>query len=86
MRGAAADLVKELGITPPKNPMMFTKMAGAVAGYGDDVPVPKLIQDDQVDYEGEFAFVIGKTCKDVTRADALDYILGYTCSDDVSAR
>lgn len=65
---------------------MFAKTAGAVAGYGDDVQIPKFIQDDQADYEGELAVVIANDCKNVKKEDALDHVLGYTCSDDVSAR
>ncbi|MDB6120577.1 MAG: 5-carboxymethyl-2-hydroxymuconate isomerase, partial [Verrucomicrobiaceae bacterium] len=41
---------------------------------------------EQVDYECELAIVIGKRCKNVSRADALQYVLGYTCANDVSAR
>ena len=65
---------------------MFAKTSGAVGGYGDDVEIPKFIQDEQADYEGELAFVIGKDAKNVTREEALEYVLGYTSSDDVSAR
>ena len=43
-------------------------------------------RSDQIDYEGELVVVIGKTAKDVTRADALEYVLGYTIGNDVSAR
>jgi len=65
---------------------MFAKTAGAIAGYGDAVEIPKFIQDDQADYEGELAFVIAKGCKNVKKEEAMDYVLGYSCSDDVSAR
>jgi 2-keto-4-pentenoate hydratase/2-oxohepta-3-ene-1,7-dioic acid hydratase in catechol pathway len=65
---------------------MFSKTSGAVAGYGDEVEIPKFIQDYQADYEGELAFIIAKDAKNVKREDALDFVLGYTCSDDVSAR
>lgn len=70
----------------PKHPLLFGKFPNAVAGYGDDVPITKLIQDEQVDYEAELAVVIGKECKDVRVEDAMEYVLGYTCSNDLSAR
>lgn len=78
--------VRELNMEPPRYPPMFAKTSGAVAGYGDAVEIPKIIQDDQADYEGELAFVIGKDAKNVKKEDALEYVLGYTSSDDVSAR
>ena len=43
-------------------------------------------QGTKVEYEREFAVVIGTRCKNATRANALDYVLGYTCGNDVSAR
>jgi 2-keto-4-pentenoate hydratase/2-oxohepta-3-ene-1,7-dioic acid hydratase in catechol pathway len=51
------------------------------------VILPKLtLKDDCGDYESELAVVIGKTAKNVSEADALDYVLGYTASNDVSSR
>jgi 2-keto-4-pentenoate hydratase/2-oxohepta-3-ene-1,7-dioic acid hydratase in catechol pathway len=78
--------VKEIGIEPPKYPAMFAKFPNAVAGYGDDIEIAKLIQDNQVDYEGELVVVIGKDCKDVKYENAMDYVLGYTVGNDLSAR
>ena len=78
--------VQELDIKPPNYPILFAKFPNAVAGYGDDIPITKLIQDDQVDYEAELAVVIGKECKDVKVENAMEYVLGYTCSNDLSAR
>lgn len=65
---------------------MFGKFSNAIAGYGDDISITKLIQDEQVDYEAELAVVIGKDCKDVRIQDAWQYFLGYTCANDLSAR
>lgn len=49
--------------------------------------IPKhTLEDDCADYESELAVVIGKTCKNVSEADALKYVLGYTASNDVSSR
>jgi len=65
---------------------MFAKFPNAVADYGEDIEIPKLIQDNQVDYEGELVVVIGQSCKDVKREDAMKYVLGYTVANDLSAR
>ena len=48
--------------------------------------IPRKLTSEEVDFECELAVVIGKTCKNVTKAQALDYVLGYTCGHDVSAR
>jgi transcription initiation factor TFIIH subunit 2 len=61
------------------------KPTDALAGPLDTVPVHKDCQS-QLDYEGELTIVIGKDCKNVTAADAKNYILGYTVGNDVSAR
>jgi 2-keto-4-pentenoate hydratase/2-oxohepta-3-ene-1,7-dioic acid hydratase in catechol pathway len=50
------------------------------------IVIPKALPSEQVDYECELAVVIGKACKNVSRDDALQYVLGYTCANDVSAR
>lgn len=47
---------------------------------------PHRLASHEVDYECELAIVIGKTAKNVSRAEALDYVAGYTCANDVSAR
>lgn len=48
--------------------------------------IPKVAQDGTSDYEGELCAVIGRTGRDITEEEALDYVLGYTASNDVSAR
>jgi 2-keto-4-pentenoate hydratase/2-oxohepta-3-ene-1,7-dioic acid hydratase in catechol pathway len=53
---------------------------------GGVIEIPRHLASDQVDYECELAVVIGKACKNVGPDDALDYVLGYTCANDVSAR
>jgi 2-keto-4-pentenoate hydratase/2-oxohepta-3-ene-1,7-dioic acid hydratase in catechol pathway len=70
----------------PSNPLLFAKFPNAVAGYGEDIPICKLIQDEQADYEAELAVVIGKEGKDIKVEDAMEYVLGYTVADDISAR
>jgi 2-keto-4-pentenoate hydratase/2-oxohepta-3-ene-1,7-dioic acid hydratase in catechol pathway len=62
------------------------KGVNAVQHPGDPILIPQHLRSDEVDYECELAVVIGRTCKNVSRDDAIDYVLGYTCANDVSAR
>lgn len=77
---------REMGAKIPEYPVVFTKSLTSVADPNGLVVLPRHLHSDQVDYEGELAVVIGKRCKNVAAADALDYVLGYTCANDVSAR
>jgi 2-keto-4-pentenoate hydratase/2-oxohepta-3-ene-1,7-dioic acid hydratase in catechol pathway len=70
----------------PEYPIVFMKGPNAAQHPGAPIVLPRHLRSDEVDYEGELAVVIGRTCKNVTRAEALEYVLGYTCADDVSAR
>jgi 2-keto-4-pentenoate hydratase/2-oxohepta-3-ene-1,7-dioic acid hydratase in catechol pathway len=70
----------------PKWPVLFMKSPGAVQNPGDPIVLPTKLKSTQVDYECELAVVIGKACKNATPENALDYVLGYTCGNDVSAR
>src|SRR6478735_9103475 len=70
----------------PQFPVLFMKNPGAVQNPGDPIVLPTKLKSTQVDYECELAVVIGKTCKNATKENALDYVLGYTCGNDVSAR
>ncbi len=76
----------ESGAPIPEFPVLFFKSPGAVQNPGDPILLPTKLRSDEVDYECELAIVIGKTCKNVSRKAALDYVLGYTCANDVSAR
>ncbi|KAH8881450.1 hypothetical protein GQ53DRAFT_888132 [Thozetella sp. PMI_491] len=78
--------IKEGGRTPPPYPSVFIKPSTSVAGYEEDVPVPKIAQDGTMDYEGELALVIGKAGKNIPKSEALSYVAGYLVSNDVSAR
>ncbi|CZR68754.1 related to bifunctional 4-hydroxyphenylacetate degradation enzyme [Phialocephala subalpina] len=75
----------EAKLTVPKYPVIFTKPADALAGPMDDIPIHP---DAQVmlDYEGELIVVIGKDALNISEDEALDYVLGYTAGNDVSAR
>jgi 2-keto-4-pentenoate hydratase/2-oxohepta-3-ene-1,7-dioic acid hydratase in catechol pathway len=77
---------EEGGKPVPAHPVLFMKMPSAVQNPGDPIVLPRRLRSDKVDYECELAVVIGRECKNATRADALDYVLGYTCGNDVSAR
>lgn len=70
----------------PEHPVLFIKSTTAVQNPGDPIILPRHLRSDEVDYECELAVVIGKRCKNVSREKALDYVLGYTCANDVSAR
>ncbi|MBK9711089.1 MAG: fumarylacetoacetate hydrolase family protein [Kouleothrix sp.] len=69
----------------PKHPVFFTKAATTVCGPDDDIPLDPRVTG-QLDYEVELAFVIGRRGKNIGRADALDYVFGYTILNDISAR
>ena len=69
----------------PERPLLFIKATNTVTGPGAPIVLPR-IAPSEVDYEVEMCIVIGRTAKHVSEADALDYCLGYTCGNDVSAR
>ena len=75
---------KELNSPVPNSPLTFLKPPTAVIGPGDDIVYPSA--SARVDYEGELAVVIKKPVWRVEAKDALDYVLGYTCFNDITAR
>lgn len=77
---------EELGKTVPDKPVLFIKPNTALLHPEGDIVLPRFQRSDKVDFEAELAVVIGKPCKNVSRDEALDYVLGYTCANDVSAR
>ncbi|KAF2710997.1 hypothetical protein K504DRAFT_481012 [Pleomassaria siparia CBS 279.74] len=76
---------EEANIAIPKFPTIFTKPSDALTGPLADVSIHKDCQS-QLDYEGELTIIIGRDAKNVSAADALSYVLGYTVGNDVSAR
>ena len=68
----------------PAYPVIFAKFANTVIGPEDDIPFYPI--SEQLDYEAEFAFVIGKHARNVSEGDALDYIAGYTIVNDITYR
>lgn len=80
-----AEHAKELGNEVPKEPLLFLKAPSAVIGNGNSILIPT--QSEQVEHEGELGIVIGKTCKKLTENNnPLDYVFGYICLNDVTAR
>jgi 2-keto-4-pentenoate hydratase/2-oxohepta-3-ene-1,7-dioic acid hydratase in catechol pathway len=70
----------------PAFPVVFFKGTNTVQHPGEPIQLPTHLKSDEVDYECELAVVIGRRSKNVPRAKALEYVLGYTCANDVSAR
>ncbi len=74
----------EFGNEVPKEPLMFFKPSSAVIGSGQAIVVPPGFE--RVDMESELVAVIGKRGRNIARADALQYVAGYTLGNDVSNR
>ncbi len=79
-----ADHCREQNVAPPTAPILFCKMNNALAGHGEIIPVPATTTS--IDFEVELAVVIGRPCHRVSRAEALQYVAGYTVVNDISAR
>jgi len=75
----------EFNIPPPKEPIIFAKLPSAISNPGDTIRWDPALTN-QVDYEAELAIVINKTTHRIHREAALDYIAGYTCLNDITAR
>jgi 2-keto-4-pentenoate hydratase/2-oxohepta-3-ene-1,7-dioic acid hydratase in catechol pathway len=79
-----AEHAKEMGGDAPTTPMIFLKPSTAVIGEGDSIRLPP--SSSEVHYEGELAVVIGRPARNVSADEALSYVLGYCCGNDVTAR
>ncbi|KAK9784305.1 putative 5-carboxymethyl-2-hydroxymuconate isomerase [Seiridium cardinale] len=78
---------QEANLQLPAAPILFSKPRTALTDpYPAAVTIPKCAQDETSDYEAELCVVIGTSGRDIPEADALDYVLGYTSSNDISAR
>ncbi|MDP6545066.1 MAG: fumarylacetoacetate hydrolase family protein [Phycisphaerae bacterium] len=80
-----ADHAAETGSEAPDAPLVFIKTLNTIADPGETILLPKMAPGE-VDFEAELAIVIGKDAKQISPQDADDYILGYTCANDISAR
>ncbi|XP_063933971.1 fumarylacetoacetate hydrolase domain-containing protein 2-like [Zophobas morio] len=77
----------EVNLEFPKLPVVVFKLPQSVIGDNQQIIIPKCAQSkNEVDYEGELAVIIGKRGKNIREEDALNYVYGYTCANDVSAR
>ena len=78
------DHAREFNLDVPHEPLIFMKPASAIIGPREPIVTPSMSQ--RVDFEAELGVVMGRTCRRVKRDQARDYILGYTCVNDVTAR
>jgi 2-keto-4-pentenoate hydratase/2-oxohepta-3-ene-1,7-dioic acid hydratase in catechol pathway len=79
------DHAAELGNPMPLEPLLFLKAPSAIIAHGDVIELPAI--SNQVEHEGELAVVIGRVARNLGEQDEpLDYVLGYTCLNDVTAR
>ncbi len=78
------DHILEMGREIPEVPVIFAKYANTIIGPQDDIPFFPI--SEQLDYEAEFTFVIGKQARNVSEEEALDYVAGYTIVNDVTYR
>ena len=78
------------GLDAPPEPVLFAKTTNVLIGPGEQIIIPGYLSEyatsPRTDYEAELGIVIGKTASRVEEAEALDYVLGYTCFNDVSQR
>src|SRR3982750_3145419 len=79
-----AEHAKELGNEVPQEPLIFLKPPSALISDGDPIVYPRISQ--RVDFEGELGLVIGRHATHVAQSAALDFVLGYTIINDVTAR
>ena len=76
----------ELKMAEPRYPVLFAKGPNCVQHPGEPILIPDRALGVEIDYEAELVIVIGKSCRNVSRQDALPFVAGYTCGNDVSAR
>jgi 2-keto-4-pentenoate hydratase/2-oxohepta-3-ene-1,7-dioic acid hydratase in catechol pathway len=90
---AESHSVKVSGFTDeiPEEPILFPKTPNVLIGPGEPIVIPRFLleygfEDLRTDYEAELAVIIGKKCRNIAPEEALDYVFGYTCMNDVSQR
>jgi 2-keto-4-pentenoate hydratase/2-oxohepta-3-ene-1,7-dioic acid hydratase in catechol pathway len=79
-----ADHCRELGSPLPERPILFAKYSNALAAPGDEIELPA--SSRMIDYEAELAVVISARCKNVSPEEALSFVFGYTCANDLTMR
>ena len=75
---------EEAGFSIPEVPILFAKYRNALSGPTSSISLPDM--SEEIDYEAELAVVIGRQCKHIASAQALDYVAGYMAFNDISAR
>lgn len=76
--------IKEINSSIPEEPVIFLKAPSSIIGPEDKIFLPEI--SNQVEYEGEIAVVVGKKTENASEENAMDYVLGYTCANDITAR
>ncbi len=79
-----ADHIREAGMEPPAEPLLFGKFENTLIGPGEPIVLPR--EATHVDSEAELAVEIGRRGRRIGEDDALDFVAGYRCANDVSAR
>ena len=78
------DHAREMEAEIPDEPLIFSKLRSALIGHEQSIVLP--MASSQVDYEAELVVIMGRAGRDIPEADALEYVAGYMCGNDVSAR
>jgi 2-keto-4-pentenoate hydratase/2-oxohepta-3-ene-1,7-dioic acid hydratase in catechol pathway len=78
------DHAEEQGVELPERPLLFAKWPNTLIGPGEEIVLPAISQ--KVDYEAELGVVIGRTARGVSTDDAIEFVAGYVCANDVSGR
>jgi 2-keto-4-pentenoate hydratase/2-oxohepta-3-ene-1,7-dioic acid hydratase in catechol pathway len=79
-----AEHIREQGMEPPAEPLLFGKFENTLVGPGEAIMIPR--EATHVDSEAELAVEIGRAGRRIAEDDALDFVAGYRCANDVSAR
>ena len=80
------DHAAETGAPIPEYPVLFFKNPRSVIGPGEGIKLPRHLRSEEVDAEAEMAVLLARDCRDATRENAMGFIAGFTCANDVSAR
>ena len=91
VKESAALNVRGVDLNLPSEPVLFAKTPNVLIGHNEKIIIPKLLKEYnfekiRTDYEAELAFIIKDKCKNVKKENALNFILGFTCFNDVSER
>lgn len=83
--------VQTSSVEIPKEPILFAKTPNVLIGNGEPIVIPRILkkynlQNPRTDHEAELALIINRRCKDISIDRAMDYVLGFTCANDISQR